>query len=199
MDKYKEFELVETLDGFMALSPVEYDPAFAVLNFDGNLATSTKSIDAIFDNKEDAKELVKYLASLGVLDVYIDNVFVKGEGVNRNIRIPIKRDLALPEEEPFRQVAKDVLYAALEVLGKAPYTGGCYTFYTTEEWRERKEEYGIDSELIIVHDGGEFSTLCNYGYCEYTLMEAFTKELKKKGYYIEQCTCWYSAVYKIEN
>ena len=126
-----------------------------------------------------------------VKNVYIEQVEVKGDV----IRIPVNGNLTLPEEGGCWKVARDVLYAALAVLGSAPQTGGCRAFYTPAEWDERNEEHGLNSILILVHDGGDFAQLCNHSYECYALMDSFNNELEKRGYYIESCTCWYSAVY----
>ena len=52
MKKYKEHSMVKGSDGFMELASLnkreEFVKAFAILNFDGQLATSTRSFDAIF-------------------------------------------------------------------------------------------------------------------------------------------------------
>jgi hypothetical protein len=70
------------------------------------------------------------------------------------------------------------------------------TFYTPDEWKERREQYGQNSELIIVHDGGPFAPYCNWDYEQYNRIEELQAALANIGYYLEGCTCWYSAVYK---
>ena len=94
-------------------------------------------------------------------------------------------------------LCKKVLTAARKVMKEEPYTGGCRTFYSPAEWKERGEEYGLESELILCHDGGDFASLLNSSYGCYDQMERFSKAMEKYGYYVEQCTSWYSAVYKI--
>ena len=71
------------------------------------------------------------------------------------------------------------------------------TFYTPDEWKERREQCGLNSELIIVHDGGPFAPYCNWDYEQYNRIEELQAALSSIGYYIEGCTCWYSAVYKV--
>ena len=86
----------------------------------------------------------------------------------------------------------------LEVAKKyGDNSGGCKTFYSPGEWRDRGEQYGRDSELIIVHDGGDFSYYFNMDKCAYDLYENMCDELTTIGVYAEQCTSWYTAIYKI--
>jgi len=104
----------------------------------------------------------------------------------------------LPENPKRRKVAEAFKAAAIEVWGRLPNTGGCQTFYTPEEWAERGEQYGLNSELIICHDGGEVSNLVSYDAEDYQKIDEMISALNKRGYWVEQCTCWYSAVYKNE-
>lgn len=96
------------------------------------------------------------------------------------------------------EIQKAVEDAATHVLGRKPDTGGCRPFYTPEEWRARNEKYGTTSELVIVHDGGDYAPLMNLDYMAYDLFDAFMKKFSElcPGHYIEACTGWYSAVYK---
>jgi hypothetical protein len=82
-------------------------------------------------------------------------------------------------------------------LGEAPDGGGCKAFYAPKEWAARGERYGHDAVLVLVHDGGDLALYCNPDYdlgASYTV-ERFNAVLKARGYYIELCTGWYSAVY----
>ena len=81
--------------------------------------------------------------------------------------------------------------------GREPSGGGCKAFYTPKEWKERGEEYGTTSELILVHDGGDMAPYCNWDYCSYEMVEALSDVLRAEGYFVEQCTSWYSAVYEV--
>ena len=73
------------------------------------------------------------------------------------------------------------------------YTGGCTPFYSPEEWRHRGEDYGTNSHLIVVYDGGDLSAL--FGGCLGALYDDLTQSLNAHGLYFEHCTAWYSAVY----
>lgn len=94
-----------------------------------------------------------------------------------------------PEQEKVAQIV-------LDVLGENADTGGCRPFYSPDEWLERGEEYGHNSVLILVHDGGDLAPYCNWDYCEYEKIDKLSNALEVSGYYVEQCTTWYSAVYR---
>lgn len=92
-----------------------------------------------------------------------------------------------------RLIAKTVL----SVLPKSATGGGCRAFYTPAEWLERGETYGTESRLIVCHDGGALAPFCSYDYGEYKKIDRLVRVLEAAGYWIEQCTSWYSAVYSI--
>ncbi len=91
--------------------------------------------------------------------------------------------------------AYDIIMRALTVYDKLN-TGGCQTFYSPQEWKDRGEAYGCESVLIVVHDGGDhrpFFTLDGEVYAMYEfLLETLSNE---GGMYQETCTCWYTAIY----
>lgn len=102
-----------------------------------------------------------------------------------------------------KKIAKAVIAATKEAWspGREPSGGGCQAFYTPEEWKARGEQYGTESELILCHDGGDLYYMCNWDSdlnwtCNYRGIETLRKHLEPMGYFIEQCTSWYSAVYK---
>lgn len=84
-----------------------------------------------------------------------------------------------------------------DVIGEDVSGGGCRAFWTPGEWLARGEEYGTDSVLVLVHDGGDLAPFCNWDYCRYDLSERLQNALGKSGFFYEQCTCWYSAVYRV--
>jgi len=77
------------------------------------------------------------------------------------------------------------------------YSGGGTVFYTPAQWAERGEEYGLESELIVVHDGGSHAAYFNPDYEAYELYDGMNNELKRVGVYPEQQTGWYSAIYLV--
>lgn len=88
-----------------------------------------------------------------------------------------------------------VAKVVLDLLPADASGGGCGAFASPEEWAARGEKYGLDSLLILVHDGGDLAPRCNWDYCNYKLQEEFLEGLKLRGFYYDQCTSWYSAVY----
>lgn len=73
---------------------------------------------------------------------------------------------------------------------------GQQTFYSPEEWAARGEKFGTGSLLVIVHDGGDLAKFFNYDYTDYKSIEKMDKSLAAVGLRAEQCTCWYSAIYR---
>lgn len=69
-------------------------------------------------------------------------------------------------------------------------------FYSPAEWRARGERYGLQSELIVVHDGGDLASFFNPDYMCWNLQTTMNEALEKAGYYAEPCTSWYTAIYK---
>lgn len=82
--------------------------------------------------------------------------------------------------------------------GRLPCGGGCTTFYSTEAWqaKEGKGAFGLNSLLICCHDGGDFAPMANMAYEDPAYGE-FDTFLRSKGFYMEACTGWYSAVYRL--
>lgn len=191
-----EFNLVpRTEDGHLELHRTAYDwgwkEMYATLTFDGNLATSIISPTGLFKTTGEADKHLEYLHERVRKDVWREYVRVR----ENKIRIPRDGDLTLPQVEPARTVALHVLEAALKTLTKAPYTGGCRTFYTPEEWKE-KENYELNNELLFIcHDGGEFADLCSYDRGQYGMMEEFSNYLNEHGYWMEQGSTWWTVVY----
>jgi hypothetical protein len=94
--------------------------------------------------------------------------------------------------------AADVIVLHLtDFYDHAPDGGGCRTFYTPAEWRERGESYGRDSVLIVVHDGGDAAAAFSWDYECHNLRESLSDKLAAMGLYAEQCTSWYSAIYEL--
>ena len=96
-----------------------------------------------------------------------------------------------------RKAACTVYKLVKKKMGREPTGGGCTAFYTPQAWRERGEEYGTDSVLILCHDGGDLPPFCNMDYGGYSLQEDLQEALGEIGLFLEGCTCWYSAIYEI--
>ena len=86
--------------------------------------------------------------------------------------------------------------AIMSVLNKyGAESGGCKTFYSPAEWIERGEDYGKNSHLIIVYDGGDVGHFFNMNHERYKLYDEMQTALRNIGLYFEECTGWYSAIY----
>ena len=116
----------------------------------------------------------------------------------------LDKDLKIPESlkglgrDAAEKVVAFIRARHKNVFGddKEPTGGGCKTFYTPEEWKERGEQYGLNALVVVVHDGGDVAPYFNWDYECYHLIEALGEELAKIGCFAEQCTGWYSAIYK---
>ena len=91
---------------------------------------------------------------------------------------------------------KAAAQAILDLLTarRTTYTGGCRAFYGPYQWKALGD-YGTDSLLVLVHDGGDLASYCNPAYGDREAMTALTDTLAALGLYVEQCASWYSAVY----
>ena len=88
--------------------------------------------------------------------------------------------------------------AIVKRLGADADGGGCQAFYSPKQWAARGEEYGLKASLIVVHDGGAAAPYFNMDYCDYKNQEQMIEALSKIGYWAEQCTSWYTAIYEDE-
>lgn len=79
--------------------------------------------------------------------------------------------------------------------GLADNCGG--KFYSPAQWRERGEQWGRESLLVIVHDGDPASTVFNWDASPdgYALREELQEQLDSIGVYFEAATGWYTTVH----
>jgi hypothetical protein len=108
------------------------------------------------------------------------------------------KELAMPEGlSPLGQeVWYKVVTLMTETVGTLPDTGGWQTFYSPEEWKERGEKYGIDSELIVVYDGGDVGLFFNMDHEGPPAWYDEMCELATGAIGMEHATGWYSYFYK---
>lgn len=107
------------------------------------------------------------------------------------------QDFNIPTElsADVKEAAQTIINTIQDTFGKDASGGGCRLFYTVDEWKDRGEEYGTTAALILVHDGGDAAPFLNLNYMVYDLHEKLRASVSKQGFYIEQCTSWYSAMY----
>ncbi|MFZ2177637.1 MAG: hypothetical protein WAW17_27135 [Rhodococcus sp. (in: high G+C Gram-positive bacteria)] len=102
---------------------------------------------------------------------------------------PIPTDLT-----PHGRESAELIHTFLVEKGITDHGGGGH-FYSPTEWDERGEKWGLNSLLIITHDGGDHAAAFNLDYGAEELVEALRKRLRSIGVYVEQCSSWYSAVH----
>lgn len=134
-----------------------------------------------------------------------DSQLVLDQLVAEGVLAPFK---APPPQLPYTSLPYDclkqtVIQAAVEVMydtDKADILSDCQ-FYTPAQWAERGEEFGLNSQLVLVHDGGWMSYMLNLGHEAYSLYDAFAARMQEllPDYHFEQCTNWYSALYYDKN
>lgn len=115
-----------------------------------------------------------------------------------------EKDLAMPEGlSPRGEKAYRAIMKFLKARGLTG-TQGCKVFYSPEEWKERGEQYGTESVLVVVYDGADARRCFSMDACYerarpgtncYEPFEALQEELGKLDMYSQECTGWYSAVY----
>ena len=113
----------------------------------------------------------------------------------KELRMTATAEIPIPENlSPEGQTAAEVIAAYLTEY-ELTYFGGCRLFYSPEEWERRGEKYGLKSELIVCYDGGDAGEVLQFD--GGALADGLVEALRKKNLYTEECTSWYSAVYKI--
>jgi hypothetical protein len=120
-------------------------------------------------------------------------------------------DLDMPDGlDDAGRCAYEIITAYLKEHGRTN-TGSCKAFYSPTEWKAREEKYGTESHLVVVYDGGAlrpvFSMDAAYDLdCDhyqqtgekretYALYEGMQAKLREAGFYFEECTGFYAAVY----
>ena len=105
------------------------------------------------------------------------------------------QDLLPPEglSERGRQAYDIILSFLME--HDLTFTGGCPAFVHPDKW---DGDYGKNSILIVLHDGGDVGRAFSLDKYEYDLVEAMDKKLEKIGLYSEQCTLYQSAIYEVK-
>ena len=107
-------------------------------------------------------------------------------------------DDTLKKPEGLSAKGKDAYRIIMRVIKRREllHTGGCKAFYSPDEWLLRGEKYGIDSQLIICHDGGDLSDIFGAEGHMHPANAEIERDLTGIELFVESCTGWYSAVYK---
>lgn len=126
------------------------------------------------------------------------SLLVEEEGEDYKELYPprVPRDFAMPEGlSPQGKKAWSIIVGVLASHDSLNSSGHTHVFYSPAQWRARKEEYGLDSDLIVVHEGGDHAAFFDYNHECYGLIDEMDTALRKEGLYPEQATSWYSSVY----
>lgn len=122
------------------------------------------------------------------------------------MRVQVTSDMAIDHLSKEQKNIANTILATIAKRESANFThprgpisgGGCRAFYTPDEWSDRGEEFGTESALVICHDGGDLMQYFSYDYCVYESIDHMNDALGRIGYFAEQCTCWYSAIYPVD-
>lgn len=92
---------------------------------------------------------------------------------------------------------REIAEVIMSVLPPNAQGDGANAFWKPADWKERGEQYGCNGELVLVHESSDLAPYCNFDCQQYDKMDQMVLALQKIGMYVEACTHWYSAVYKI--
>jgi len=67
-------------------------------------------------------------------------------------------------------------------------------FYTSQEWKDRGEEYCTNADLIIVFESSVMYSAVNHEH-GFSMDEDLRVGLEELGYYMELGTSWYGGLY----
>jgi hypothetical protein len=118
------------------------------------------------------------------------------------VRDMAETDSAMPADlDPLGKLAwRTIVEQMASLMAPEPvskfWTGGCTSFYSPKRWRERGEQYGGTSLLIVVYDGGDLRPFFEPE-DKFSSQRAadLQRALTSVGLYSEACTHWYSAIY----
>jgi len=106
-------------------------------------------------------------------------------------------DLYTGHLNPTQQKVANEIMSVVRTYTGGLYTGGCKAFYTPEQWKDRGEQFGLYSILIVCHDGGDFAPFFDWGIEADSWRNVMNARLKNLGFYAEQCTSWYTSIYPV--
>lgn len=109
--------------------------------------------------------------------------------------ITVEADFAKPDNLDTDGERAYAVIVNFLVENNLTYTGGCTTFYSPMEWRERGEDYGCNSKLIVVYEGSDVRRAFSLDGYDYDMNDKLNKALEANDLFSEECTMWYSAVY----
>jgi hypothetical protein len=91
---------------------------------------------------------------------------------------------AIPDDiTPRAREAAEIILAQARALNISAEGEG-RLFYTPAEWRKRGERYGLNADLIVVHEDG----------LKLAILNAARSDLEKRRFYCEEAETWYSII-----
>lgn len=106
-------------------------------------------------------------------------------------------DLAMPED--LDEPGQRAWYLLVSVLARHGVAmPGTRVFYSPAEWLARGEHYGAGSHLVVTYDGApDVRDACSLDTSDPRTRRAAAAALETADLYVEECTCWFAAVYPI--
>ena len=96
--------------------------------------------------------------------------------------------------------ANKLAKAIAKLAKQRDWNAGQKVFWSPKQWEEKGESYGTDSDLVVLHEGGDhasfFSLDHSYNGGSYDDYEDQLKFLSKHGFYCESLYSWSSAIYE---
>ena len=96
--------------------------------------------------------------------------------------------------------ARKLALALAKLAKKRDWNAGQKVFWSPQEWKNKGESYGLQSELVILHEGGDhapfFSLDYSYNGGSYDQYEEQVKFVGKHGFFCEGLYSWSSAIYE---
>lgn len=166
----------------------------------------------------DVRAMRHYLGEL------LPSIYFEGNSVIANVLSSIEGiAMKIPEEDEVMintptDLDKDGI-KALEVIKKFLAERGVdddgndsKVFWSPAEWKAKNEKYGEGAVLIVMYDGSHVRNVFSMDACyeigcmirqetgksvnAYEPYEALQAALNEEGFFFEECTGWYAAVYK---
>lgn len=110
----------------------------------------------------------------------------------------IPPDFACPDGlSPEGVKAWGTVVRLLQEKGNLHSGGHTHVFYSPAAWRAKGEVYGLDSELVILHDVGSHAAYFNYNYGNHSAIKCMRQALTEQGLYTKVFFDSNAAVYKL--
>ena len=95
--------------------------------------------------------------------------------------------------------ARKLAKAIAKLAKQRDWNAGQKVFWSPKEWKEKGECYGLKSQLVILHEGGDHAPFFSLDHSYYDGWERYEEQLKflsQHGFWIEGLYTWSSAIYE---